>query len=68
MPTDDDKQTAGLRFDGEAKRVRVHRPRPDRDGLFLFPPLYAAQTVTLSAAELTALFEGRTLAGDVEGE
>lgn len=37
MPTDDDKQTAGLRFDGEAKRVRVHRPRPDRDGLFLFP-------------------------------
>jgi hypothetical protein len=68
MPTDDDKATAWLRFEGEAKRLFVRRIRLSRDGLFLFSRRYAAETVTLSAAELTTLFEGRTLAVDVLGE
>lgn len=68
MPTADDKESARIRFDGEAKRVRIRRPRCDRDGLYLFGRRHAAQSVSLSAAELTALFEGRTLACDVSGE
>jgi hypothetical protein len=67
MPNGDDKESAWLRFEGEAKRVRIRRPRLDRDGLNLFGRRHAAQTVTLSAAELTALFEGRTMAVDVSG-
>ena len=68
MPTDDDKESAWIRFDGEAKRLRIRRKRLDRDGLYLFGRRHGAETVTLSAAELTALFEGRTLAVDVSGE
>jgi hypothetical protein len=68
MPSDDDKQSAWLRFEGEAKRLLIRQPTLHRDGLFLFSRRYAAETVTLSAAELTALFEGRTLAVDVQGE
>jgi len=68
MPTDDDKESAWLRFEGEATRLRIRRARLDRDGLYLFGRRYAAQSVTLTAAELTALFEGRTIAVDVTGE
>jgi hypothetical protein len=68
MPTDDDKQSARMQFEGEAKRVRIRRPRLARDGLTLFGWRRAAQTVTLSAAELTALFGGQTVACDVNGE
>jgi len=68
MPSDDDKDSAWLRFEGEAKRLFVRRIRLSRDGLFLFSRRYAAETVTLSAAELTTLFEGKTCAVDVQGE
>jgi hypothetical protein len=68
MPTADDKESAWLRSEGEAKRLRIRRARLDRDGLYLFGRRHAAQTVTLSAAELSVLFEGRTLAVDVSGE
>jgi hypothetical protein len=67
MRASDDKESARIRFDGEAERVRIGRPRLDRDGLRLFGRRLAAQTVTLSAAELAALFEGRTIAVDVGG-
>ena len=68
MPTDDDKATAGLLFEGEAERLLIRRPRVSRDGLYLFGRRFRAQTVTLSAAELTSLFQGKTLAVDVTGE
>jgi hypothetical protein len=68
MPTGDDRASARIRFEGEAKRLWIRRPRFDRDGLYLFGPRHAGQTVTLSTAEVTALFEGRTLAVDVYGE
>jgi hypothetical protein len=68
MPTDDDKQSAWLLFEGEAERLLIRRPKISRDGLFLFGRRFRAQTVMLSAAELTALFQGRTLAADVTGE
>ena len=68
MPTDNDKASAWLRFEGEAKRLLIRRPRYDRDGLYLFGRRYAAETVKLTAAELSALFQGRTLAVDVSGE
>jgi hypothetical protein len=68
MPTDDDKASAWLLSDGEAKRLLIRRPRLSRDGLYLFGRRFRAQTVTLSAVELAALFEGRTLAVDVTGE
>jgi hypothetical protein len=68
MPSDDDKQSAWIRFEGEAKRLFIRQPKLHRDGLFLFSRRYAAETVTLSAAELSALFDGRTLAVDVLGE
>lgn len=68
MPTDDDKESAWLLFEGEAKRLLIRRPKISRDGLYLFGRRFRAQTVTLSAAELTALFEGKTLAADVTGE
>jgi len=68
MATDDDKASAWIRSEGEAERLRIRRPRLDRDGLYLFGRRYAAQSVTLTAAELTALFEGRTIAVDVTGE
>jgi len=67
MPTDDDKKSAWLRFEGEAKRLLIRRPRFDRDGLYLFGRRHAAHTVSLTAGELTALFEGKTLAVD-DGE
>jgi len=68
MPTDDDKKSAWIRFEGEAKRLFVRRIRLSRDGLFLFSRRYAAETVTLSASELTALFDGKICAVDVQGE
>jgi len=68
MPTDDDEKSAWLLFEGEAQRLLIRRSRPSRDGLFLFGRRYRAQTVTLRAAELTALFEGKTLAADVTGQ
>ncbi|WP_188508823.1 hypothetical protein [Conyzicola nivalis] len=68
MPTDDDKKSAWIRFEGEARRLLIRRPRFDRDGLYLFGRRYAAQTVTLTAAELQALLNGRVVAVDVVGE
>jgi hypothetical protein len=68
MPTDDDKKSAWLRFEGEAKRLLIQRPRLTRDGLFLFGRRYRAQTVTLTAAVLSALLNGRVLAVDVSEE
>ena len=68
MPTDDDKASAWLLFEGEAKRLLIRRPRFDRDGLSLFGRRYAAQTVTLTAPELQALLDGRVVAVDVVGE
>jgi hypothetical protein len=68
MPTDDDKKSAWVRFEGEARRLLIRRPRFDRDGLYLFGRRYAAQTVKLTAAELQALLEGRVVAVDVVGE
>lgn len=68
MATADDKNSAWLRYEGEAKRLRIRRARFDRDGLYLFGRRYAGQSVTLSAAELTGLFERRTLAVDVGGQ
>jgi len=68
MARRDDAQPARLRFDGEAKRVVVRRPRLGRDGWALFSRRSAAQSVTLTARELQALFEGRTVAVDVVGK
>jgi hypothetical protein len=67
MPTGDDEESARIRFDGEARRVLIPRPKFDRDGLYLFGRRYAAHTVSLTAAELSALFDGGTLAVD-DGE
>lgn len=68
MLTDDHEESAWIRFDGEAERLRIRVPRFDRDGLYLFGRRCAAQSVTLTGAELTTLFEGRTIAVDVTGE
>lgn len=67
MPTDDDKESAWLLFEGEAKRLLIRQPKWTRDGLYLFGRRHAARTVSLTAAELSALFDGRTLAVD-DGE
>jgi len=67
MPSDDGKESAWLRFEGEAKRLSIRQPKWTRDGLYLFGRRYAARTVSLTAAELSALFDGRTLAVD-DGE
>src|SRR5690554_6801432 len=68
VPTDDDKDTAGLRFEGEAQRLHLHRPRLDRDGLYLFGRRHAAQVVTLGEDDLRTLLRGRVIAVDVLGE
>src|SRR5690554_5607027 len=68
VPTDDDKDTAGLRFEGEAQRLHLHRPRLDRDGLYLFGRRHAAQVVTLGEDDLHALRRGRLIAVDILGE
>lgn len=68
MPTEEDKDSAGLRFEGEARRLHLRRPRPDRDGLYLFGRRYAAQVVTLGEDDLRALRRGRVIAVDVLGE
>jgi hypothetical protein len=68
MPTADDEESAWIRFEGVVKRKLVRRPRIDRNCWFLSPRRNAAQAVTLSAAELTALLDGRTLAVGVEGK
>src|SRR5690554_6218518 len=68
MPTEDDRDSAGLRFEGEAPRLHLRRPRLDRDGLYLFGRRYAAQVVTLGDDDLRALRRGRVLAVDILGE
>ena len=68
MPTADDKKSAWIRFEGEAERILVRHWRLDRAGLFIFGRRWAAQTVTLTAAELRALLDGRVAAVDVVGE
>src|SRR5690554_7169471 len=60
MPTEDDKDSAGLRFEGEAHRLHLRRPRLDRDGLYLFGRRYAAQGVTLGEDDLRTLRRGRS--------
>jgi hypothetical protein len=57
MPTDDDKASAWVRFEGEAKRLPTGRPR--------FGRRYATQTLTLTAAELQAMVDGHAVAVDV---
>jgi hypothetical protein len=61
----DDKPTAGLPYRGEASRLRIRRPRFDRDGLFLFGRRHGSQSLSVTADELTALTSGRWLAVDV---
>ncbi|WP_411700752.1 hypothetical protein [Conyzicola sp.] len=68
MPSDDDKKSAWIRFEGEAKRLLIRRVRVERDGLFLFGRRHGAQTLTLTATELQALLDGRIAAVDVLGE
>jgi hypothetical protein len=68
MPTEEDKDSAGLRFEGEALRLHLRRLRLDRDGLYLFGRRYAAQVVTLGEDDLRALRRGRVIAVDVLGE
>lgn len=68
MPTDDDRASAPIRFEGEARRLTIRRQRLDRDGLFLFGRRYAAQSVTLMPDEVTHLHHGRLIAVDVVGE
>lgn len=68
MPTDDDRASARIRHEGEARRLTIRRPRLDRDGLFLFGRRYAAQNVTLTADEADKLRRGRVIAVDVVGE
>ena len=68
MPTDQDKNTAGLPDEGEAHRLSIRRARYDRDGLYLFGRRHAAQTCTLTPAELTELRSGKTIAVDIHGE
>lgn len=68
MPTDEDRASASIRYEGEARRLTIRRPRLDRDGLFPFGRRYAAQTVTLTANEVDQLRRGRRIAVDVVGE
>lgn len=65
MPTDNDRASASIRFEGEAPRIAIRRPRLDRDGLYLFGRRYAAQTVTIEGAEWDAMARGLTIAIDV---
>lgn len=68
MPTDNDRASASIRFEGEARRMAIRRPRLERDGLYLFGRRYAAQTVTIEGAEWDAMVRGRTIAIDVSNE
>ena len=68
MPTEQDKEDASLPWDGEAQRILLHRPRFDRDGLFLFGRRHRSQTVVLTPELIRALEAGRVLAVDVQGE
>jgi len=68
MPTDNDRASASIRFEGEARRIVIRRPRLDRDGLYLFGRRYAAQTVTIEGAEWDAMARGRTIAIDVSNQ
>lgn len=67
-PCEADKDRAGMHSRGEAKRITVHRPRLDRDGLFLFGRRYDAHALTLTAAELDSLARGRWIAVDIANE
>ncbi|MEX1080173.1 MAG: hypothetical protein WED09_13820 [Homoserinimonas sp.] len=68
MATHEDRASASIRFEGEARRLTIRRPRLDRDGLFLFGRRHAAQTVTIEGAELQAMARGRTIAVDVSNQ
>jgi hypothetical protein len=67
-PSDEDKASARIRNDGEAKRIWIKRFRQDRAGLFLFGRRWAAVTVTLTDEDIERLRSGRLLACDVEDE
>ena len=68
MPSNSDKATASIPIEGRAATIRLRRPRPDRDGLYLFGRRYRAQELPLTNTDLTALRAGRTIAVDVMGE
>jgi len=68
MASDEDKATAWVSYRGEADRLIVRRPRLDRDGLYLFGRRYDSQSLTVTAAELTALAQGRWIVVDLLGE
>jgi hypothetical protein len=67
-PSEEDKGSAWIRDDGEAKRIWIKRFRQDRAGLFLFGRRWAAVTVTLTDEDIDRLQSGRLLACDVEDE
>src|SRR5690554_1082200 len=68
MPTDEDRASASIRYEGEARRLTIRQPRLDRDGLFLLGRRYAAQSVTLTVDDVAQLHRGRVIAVDVVGE
>jgi hypothetical protein len=68
MPSEANKDRAGMHSRGEAKRITVRRPRLDRDGLFLFGRRYDAHALTLTGAELDGLARGRWIAVDIVNE
>lgn len=68
MASDQDKESAGIPFNGEAKRLTIRRPRLDRDGLYLFGRRWSAQSVVLTPREFQALSAGKTIAVDIRGE
>lgn len=68
MATDDDKESAWIRFEDETPRLFIRRPRLDRDGLYLFGRRFAAQTLVLDQVMLGQLAGGKTAAVDVQGQ
>jgi hypothetical protein len=66
MATDEDKESACIRFDSETPIRSIRRPRMNQDGLFLFGRRHAAQLLVLGQATLDRLAEGRTVAVDVQ--
>lgn len=65
MPTGSDKATASIPIEGRAATIRLRRPRPDCDGLYLFGHRHRGQEALLTDADRTPLRSGRTLAIDV---
>jgi hypothetical protein len=68
MATDEDKDSAWIRFEAETTIRAIRRPRLDRDGLFLFGRRHAAQLLILDQPILERLAEGKTIAVDVQGQ